>query len=223
MYNSVAFEKSVLDNLLESNENDVVQHCVNKDDPVLFTHTHHITVEQVKYAIHKLKPGKSDCIDGIVSDNFKNGTDLLFTLISLLFSAMLIHGIAPSGLLLSMLVPIPKNKRGNCCNSDNYRQIAISSILGKLFDIIVLEEQEDSLCTDILQFGFKKQSSTVLCTSMLLETIDYYNENNQGWGQVQYLYLSTYLSVLDVLEYLVYGNVKVLVLVLDQKVLGTYK
>ena len=38
-----------------------------------------------------------------------------------------------------------------------------------------------------------------------------------------YLYLSTYLSVLDVLEYLVYRNVKVLVLVLvlDQKVLGT--
>ena len=43
----------------------------------------------------------------------------------------------------------------------------------------------------------------------------------QGWGQVQYLYLSTYLSVLAVLEYLVYGNVKVLVL--DQRVLGTYK
>ena len=47
---------------------------------------------------------------------------------------------------------------------------------------------------------------------------------SQGWGQVQYLYLvlvlSTYLSVLDVLEYLVYGNGKVLVLVLvlDQKV-----
>ena len=38
-----------------------------------------------------------------------------------------------------------------------------------------------------------------------------------------YLYLSTYLSVLDVLEYLVHINVKVLVLVLvlDQKVLGT--
>ena len=36
------------------------------------------------------------------------------------------------------------------------------------------------------------------------------------------MYLSTYLSVLDVLEYLVYGNAKVLVLVLDQKVLGTW-
>ena len=39
-----------------------------------------------------------------------------------------------------------------------------------------------------------------------------------------YLYLSTYLLVPDVLEYLMYGNVKVLVLVLvlDQKVLGTW-
>ena len=41
-----------------------------------------------------------------------------------------------------------------------------------------MEEQEDRLLTDILQFGFKKQSSTVLCTFMLLETIDFYNEND---------------------------------------------
>ena len=45
-----------------------------------------------------------------------------------------------------------------------------------------------------------------------------FRAGKQGWGQVQYLYLSTYLSVL---EYLVYGNAKVFVL--DQKVLGTYK
>ena len=40
-----------------------------------------------------------------------------------------------------------------------------------------------------------------------------------------YLYLSTYLSVLDVLEYLVYENIKVLVLVLvlDQKYLVLIK
>ena len=126
-------KKSALNNLLESNENDGIQHCVKKDYPVLFTHTYHFTAEQVKHAIHKLKPSIA-CINGIVSDNFKNGTDLLLTLISILFSAMLIHGIAPSGLLLLTLVPIPKNKRGNRCNSDHYRQIAISSILGKLFD-----------------------------------------------------------------------------------------
>ena len=55
---------------------------------------------------------------------------------------MIIHGIAPSGLLLSTLVPIPKNKNGHRCNYDNYRQIAISSILVKLFDIIVWKNRK---------------------------------------------------------------------------------
>ena len=34
----------------------------------------------MKHAIHKLKPGKSDCNDGILSDNFKNGTPAYITL-----------------------------------------------------------------------------------------------------------------------------------------------
>ena len=69
---------------------------------------------------------------------------------------MLTHGVAPAGLLLSTLVPIPKNKRGTKSDSNNYRQIAISSLLGKLFDIIILEEQHHGLITDELQFGFKR-------------------------------------------------------------------
>ena len=44
---------------------------------------------------------------------------------------MLIHGVAPQGLLLYTLVHTPKNKRDNKCDSNNYRQIAISSLLGK--------------------------------------------------------------------------------------------
>ena len=55
---------------------------------------------------------------------------------------MLTHSVAPQGLLLSTLVPIPKNKRGNKCDSNNYRQIAISSLLGKIFDTIILDKQK---------------------------------------------------------------------------------
>ena len=57
-------------------------------------------------------------------------------------------------------------------------QIAISSLLCKVFDIIILDSQSKSLGTDVLQFGFKKSSSTVICSSLMLETIDYYVENN---------------------------------------------
>ena len=119
-------------------------------------HTHYVTHDQVQRAINKIKPGKSDCIHGMLSDNFKNGTPRLNICTSLLFTAMLVHGIAPGDLLLSTLVPIPNNKRGNKSDSSNYRAIAISSLLGKIFNIIVLTEQCKSLETDNLQFGFKE-------------------------------------------------------------------
>ena len=138
---------------------DITMYCMNArtcNDSDNIVHTHYVTHDQVQCAINKIKPGKSDCIDGMLSDNFKNGTPRLNICISLLFTAMLVHGIAPGALLLSTLVPIPKNKRGNKSDSSNYRAIAISSLLGKIFDIIVLTEQCKSLETDNLQFGFKK-------------------------------------------------------------------
>ena len=74
-----------------------------------------------------------------------------------------------------------------------------------------------SLMFSIIQFP-AKNSKHILNSNVSRVGVKY---STCTW----YLYLSTYLSVLDVLEYLVYGNVKVLVLVLvlDQKVLGTYK
>ena len=48
-------------------------------------------------------------------------------------------------------------KEGSKCNTNKYRQIAISSISGKLFDVIILDAQYDSLSTDVLQFSFFKE------------------------------------------------------------------
>ena len=95
----------------------------------------------------------------------------------MLFSCMLSHGIPPSGLLLSTIVPIPKNKRGNQSDSSNYRAIALSSLLCKLFDTIIIEKHSRNLKSDDLQFGYKKHSSTIVCTSLLLDTVEYYKEN----------------------------------------------
>ena len=45
---------------------------------VINKHTHAITVEHVQYAISKLKSGKSDCVENLNSDNFKNGTERFY-------------------------------------------------------------------------------------------------------------------------------------------------
>ena len=84
------------------------------------THTHSVTPDMVESAINKIKHSKSDCTDGMLPDNLTNGTLKLNMYISVFFSSMLIHGVVPGDLLLSTLVPIPKNKRGSKTDSNNY-------------------------------------------------------------------------------------------------------
>ncbi len=61
-------------------------------------------------------------------------------------------------MLLGTMVPIPKNKRQSLCNSDNYRAIALSSIIGKI--------------------GFKGGTSITQSTCILNETVSHYNFNH---------------------------------------------
>merc|ERR1712179_845915 len=115
--------------------------------------------------------------NGLNSNHLKYGTDRLFVIISLLFSCMLSHGIAPEELLLGTMTPLIKNSRGKKHCSDNYRALTIGTGLSKLLDIIIKNKQTDALKTSDLQFGFKEKSSTSMCTFAALETIEYYKSN----------------------------------------------
>ena len=199
LYNSVSYDKDEFLTLQKGNECNIELYCIDNVNHKSSNHihTHDITVKHVTNAITHLKSEKNDNFEGLSSDNFKNGTHLLNVYISLLFSTMLSHGTAPAGLLLLTLVPLIKNKRGNKCDSNNYRAIAISSIIGKLFDTVLLKLQHASLFTDSLQLGFKPNSSTVICTSLLRDTIEYYNEN----GSDCYLLLLDASKAFDRVEY----------------------
>ena len=87
----------------------VKQHYIDcSDDDSVYSHKHVVTIKNVQKAIHKLKSGKSDCVDSMMSNNLLDGTNRLFQYIACLFTTMQCHGIAPTGFLLSKLVPIPK-------------------------------------------------------------------------------------------------------------------
>ena len=69
---------------------------------------------------------------------------------------MLVYGSPPALLLLSTIVPIPKDIRGNHSNSTNYRVIALGSLFCKMFDNIILDKHYVNLMSDDrLQFGYK--------------------------------------------------------------------
>ncbi len=65
--------------------------------------------------------------EGLMPDNI-HGSHSLHILLSIVFNSMLIHGVCPDSMIRHTIAHAPKNKN----NSDNYRSIALSSIINKL-------------------------------------------------------------------------------------------
>ena len=72
----------------------------------------------------------------------------------------------------------PPRHCGNISESNNYRSIALATIISKLFESVLLVKCEDYLSTCSNQFGFKKGHSTDLCIYALKEYIEYYKNRN---------------------------------------------
>ena len=94
--------------------------------------------------------------------------------IALFFNCMLVHGVVPENFRVSILVPIPKGPRVDARNSDNHRAVALNSVLGKILDNIIVCTIEESLATSNQQFGYKANLSTIMCSSLVIETIHYF-------------------------------------------------
>ncbi len=73
------------------------------------------------------------------------------------------------------MIPIPKVKR-LICASDNFHAITLSSVLGKLFDLIILDKEQEAICTSDLQFGF----IVTQCINVFKETVNHYNCNKSN-------------------------------------------
>merc|ERR1739840_1626 len=175
LYNIVNYNTDDMKRLSDNIDAQIENGC--NENGVTSDHTHTITVQEVKDAICQLKQGKKE-ENGLYSNHFKYGTQRLYIMITLLFNCMLKHGIAPDDLLLGTMIPLIKNSRGNKQCSDNYKSLTIGTRLANILDIVILNLQAEKLKTSDLQFGFKENSSTTMCTFMAMETIEHYT--NKG-------------------------------------------
>ena len=137
-----------------------------------------ISVQQIMTALGDLNLHKSDGHAGLFSDNLIYGPHVLCVYLSLLYTAILYHGFLPDNLLTSVVVPIPKNVKGNMGSSDNYRGIALCSSITKLFDIVILKRFQSCLQSSNLQFAFKGSHSTTICASVFKDIVTYYRSRD---------------------------------------------
>ena len=171
LYQSVSFNEADMERLLHDADNRMNSVCDSK----LCYSDHSISFDSVKKAVAKLKCGKPDSDSELSSDHYVNAPDELFVHLSLLLSCMLQHQKAPTHALLSVLRPIPKNRKKSLNQSSNYRSIAISSVLLKILDNVILCNHSHILCTNDMQFGFKPKHGTNQCTFVVNQVVDYYS------------------------------------------------
>ena len=93
---------------------------------------------------------------------------------------MLTHGHNPSQLLNIVVKSIPKDMRGSLHSSNNYRGISLCNALCKLIDLIIIEKCDGYLYTSELQFAYKRDHSTMLCTAVFKETVSHFLENGSN-------------------------------------------
>jgi hypothetical protein len=136
-----------------------------------------ITIEDVQDALKHIKNNKSDGVYTFMSDNFIKGTTTLNFHLSKLLSFCLCHGYVPQCLLLSTLIPIPKDRLDDLTSSNNYRGIALCVLCLKIFEYVILLRHNRSFTSSNHQFAYKKESSTSQCTWVAREIITYYNNS----------------------------------------------
>jgi hypothetical protein len=142
-----------------------------------------VSKDDVTKAIKLLNARKSDGDKGLMSDHVMLSCDLFKDLLAQLITSIITHGYQPRDILLGTIVSIPKDNRGNMCQSTNYRGITLCNALSKVIDIILLHKYAGIFNTSDMQYSFKRQHSTVMCSLVLKEVINYYlNNNSEVYG-----------------------------------------
>ena len=172
LYNTVSFNQIEMNELMQNVTSNMKHSCIEGG----CNSQHHISASNIESTMKHIKSNKKDGFDDLSTCHLIHASSVLNIHMSLLFTAMLHHGFSPSQFRFSKLILIVKNKRKSLHDSNNYHAIALSSIMGKVFDRVLLELYSNSFNTSDLQFGFKSGSSTVTCTYVLDEVTNYYNQ-----------------------------------------------
>ena len=138
------------------------------------TATSAVDIQVVQNCVQNLKNNKAPGHDGICTEHLKYAGPHLLVHLCLLFNAMLRHSFVPSDFCFGTIMPLLKDKHGDASKIDMYRGITLSCTVSKLFESVLLVLFGDSMNSDDLQFGFKKNSSCCHALFVFNESIRYF-------------------------------------------------
>ncbi len=116
-------------------QNHIDEYLNSHTDSVFNSLNFHINTNEISKAISKLKLGKSSGLDSISNEMIKAGSTTLLPLFQKLFNFIFTHNYFPNSWRYNSLTPI--HKKGDINDTNNYRGIALTSNLCKLFSTVL--------------------------------------------------------------------------------------
>ena len=118
-------------------------------------------VELLGIVLSKLKRRRATGLDTLTAEHLIHCHTILLCFLSKLFNLMLCSGHVPLDFCYSYTIPIPKIQdcRTKAVTTDDFRVIAISPIISKVFECCVLDRFDHYFDTAENQFGFRKGKS----------------------------------------------------------------
>ena len=137
---------------------------------------------EVVEVIECMSNNKAPGIDGIVAEMLKSGQVVLAPFLLKLFNAVLTQGVFPSVWSKAILLPI--HKKGSVNDVNNYRGIALLSVVGKVFTkclcmrLTKYYTENNLFCEE--QAGFRKCHSTIDQLFVLQSCVQKYLSKPKG-------------------------------------------
>ena len=134
------------------------------------------SIKLVRSLLVKLPLNKSVGVDKLSAEHLRFCNPIINVYLSLYYNMCLEHGYIPSNCLDTVIILTLKNINGNINDSNNFRPIAIATILSKLFEHIILDICSKVFKTFDNQFGFKAKVSSDMCVFTLKQLISSYHK-----------------------------------------------
>ncbi|CAG4961786.1 unnamed protein product [Parnassius apollo] len=159
-------------------------------------HLEQLKLDEVLYALQKLKPKKSTGPDGIPPYIFKDCRLVIGKPLLYIFNQCLAEAVFPDRWKTTKVVPVPKGKSAS--NVNQYRPVAVLSTPAKVLEAAVhksiLSQVNVQLSDE--QHGFRLDRST---TSNLINYMNYIVPEVDAGGQVEVAFVD-YKKAFDLVD-----------------------
>ena len=124
---------------------------------------------EVQDSVRSLNANKAPDEFGLVSEHLKYGLKPLLPLLVNIYNEIITSGIIPANFKSGIIHPIHK-KGKDPTSMDNYRGMTVTSVFGKLFEILLLTRMTDlNHNQSDLQYGFTKGLTPTMASLILSE------------------------------------------------------